>query len=46
MPMVGGTKYSYGAKGVAAAKAAAAKTGKPMTVAKGAKSAKAPSKRK
>jgi hypothetical protein len=30
MPMVGGKKYSYDAKGMAAAKKAAAKTGKPM----------------
>lgn len=30
MPMVGGKKYGYDAKGMAAAKKAAEKTGKPM----------------
>ena len=30
MPMVNGKKYSYTAKGIAAAKADAAMTGKPM----------------
>ena len=34
MPMVGGKEFSYGAKGMAAAKKAAAKMGKPMKMAK------------
>jgi hypothetical protein len=34
MPSVGGKKYSYGKKGMAAAKKASAKTGKPMKMAK------------
>lgn len=34
MPNVGGKKYSYGPKGMAAAKKAAAKTGKPVTMSK------------
>lgn len=34
MPMVGGKEYSYGPKGMAAAKKAAAKMGKPMKTAK------------
>jgi hypothetical protein len=35
MPNVGGKKYSYTPKGMAMAKKAAAKTGKPMATAKG-----------
>lgn len=31
MPNVGGKKFGYGAKGMAAAKSEAKKTGKPMT---------------
>jgi len=34
MPMVGGKKFGYGAKGKAMAKKAAAKTGKPMVMKK------------
>ena len=34
MPMVGGKEYSYGPKGMAMAKKAAAKMGKPMKMAK------------
>jgi hypothetical protein len=34
MPMVGGKKFSYDAKGMAMAKKAAAKTGKTMKMAK------------
>lgn len=34
MPMVGGKEFSYGPKGMAAAKKAAAKMGKPMMKAK------------
>ena len=34
MPKVGGKTYSYGKKGMAAAKKASAKTGKPMKMAK------------
>tara|TARA_R110000787_G_scaffold82634_1_gene178478 strand:- start:754 stop:864 length:111 start_codon:yes stop_codon:yes gene_type:complete len=34
MPKVGNKSYGYGAKGMAAAKKASAKTGKPMKMAK------------
>jgi hypothetical protein len=34
MPKVGGKKYSYSKKGMAAAKKASAKSGKPMRTAK------------
>ena len=34
MPMVGDKKFGYGAKGMAAAKKAAVKTGKPMKMVK------------
>ena len=34
MPSVGGKKYGYGKKGMAAAKKATAKSGKPMRMAK------------
>jgi hypothetical protein len=34
MPRVGGKEFSYDAKGVAAAKAEAAKTGKPLVMPK------------
>jgi hypothetical protein len=34
MPMVNGKKYGYDAKGMAAAKKAAVKSGKPMKMAK------------
>jgi len=34
MPMVGGKKYSYGKSGMAAAKKAAKKSGKKMTMTK------------
>jgi len=34
MPRVGGKKFSYGKKGMAAAKKASAKSGKPMKMAK------------
>jgi hypothetical protein len=37
MPNVGGKKYSYSPAGMAKAKKAAAKTGKPMKTAKGKK---------
>ena len=34
MPMVGKKKYSYGPKGMAAARAAAKRTGKPLSMRK------------
>jgi hypothetical protein len=37
MPMVGGKKYGYDAKGMAAAKKAAGKSGKPVKMTKKAK---------
>jgi hypothetical protein len=40
MPMVGDKKFGYDAKGMAAAKKAAVKTGKPMKMAKAKKKKK------